>query len=102
MFKLGGDDVLADMPRSVRNPLDGKVVGFAGAGGVDDFGGLHTQTLRNGLGHAFHLGACLLPGYMGGVGVGYIAALRCHIGVQDLRICRGVGRVIKINHRLAS
>ena len=102
VLELGGDDVLADVPRRVRNALEGEVVRLACARGVDDLGGLHAKVLRNGLGHPLHLGAGLLPGNVGGVGVGDITALRRKVCVQNVGVCRGVGSIVKIDHAGAS
>ena len=44
----------------------------------------------------------LLPGDMSGVGVGNVALLRRDKGVQNGRVCRGVGGIVKVNHAEAS
>ena len=88
----------ADMPRSLCNALDSKVVGLTCAGGVDDLSRLHAEALRNGTRHAVHLSPCLLPGNVGGVGIGNAALLRRNKGVQNDRVCRGVGGIIKVDH----
>ena len=98
MFQLGGDDVLTDMPCGLCNALDSKVVGLACAGGVDDLGRLHAKVLRNRARHTVHLSTGLLPGDMSGVGVGNVAPLRRDKGVQNGRVCRGVGGIIKVDH----
>ena len=102
VLQLGGDDVLADVPRRMGNALEGKVVRLARARGVDDLGRLHAKVLRNGLGHPLHLGAGLLPGNVGRVGVGDITALRRKVCVQNVGVCRGVGGIVKVNHAEAS
>ena len=94
--------MLADVPRRMGNALDGKVVCLARARGVDDLGRLHAKVLRNGLGHPLHLGAGLLPGNVGRVGVGNITALRRKVCVQNVGVCRGVGSIVKIDHAEAS
>ena len=63
---------------------------------------LHAKVLRKGLGHPLHLGAGLLPGNVGGVGVGDITALRREVCVQNVWVCRGVGSIVKIDHAGAS
>ena len=63
---------------------------------------LHAKVLRNGLGHPLHLGAGLLPGNVGRVGVGDITALRRKVCVQNVGVCRGVGCIVKIDHAEAS
>ena len=90
--------MLADVPRRMGNALEGKVVRLARARGVDDLGRLHAKVLRNGLGHPLHLGAGLLPGNVGRVGVGDITALRRKVCVQNVGVCRGVGGIVKVNH----
>ena len=98
MLKLGRNDVLADVTRRLGNALGGQVVGFAGAGSVDDFRRLHAEVVCNRRRHPLHLGTGLLPGNVGGIGIGNIPPLGRHIGVQHGGVCRGVGRIVKIDH----
>ena len=94
VFQLGGDDMLADVPRCLGDALEGQVVGLAGAGGVDDLGGLHAQLVGDGLGHAGHFGPGGLPGAVGGVGVGDIRQLGLAVNIQHGRVDRRVGGII--------
>lgn len=91
MLQRCGNDVPADMPGHLHNALEGKIIGLAGAGGVDDLLRTDAQQPRNALRHAGHFRLRCLSGGVGGVGVADIGLLRAAKRFQHRRIRRCIG-----------
>ena len=98
MLQRGGNDVPARMAGEPGQPLEREVVGFAGTGGIDDLGGLYAQQSgdlqRGSVDLGSGSGACLMMG----VGVADAAPLYGAEPVEYLRVGRGIGGIIQIDH----
>ena len=91
VLQRSGDDVLAHMAGEPHQPFERKVVGLAGAGSIDDLGGLNAQQRGD-----FHRGGvdlCLggCPCLMVGVRVADAAALHRTKPVEHAGVGRGIG-----------
>ena len=102
VLQRGRDDMLAHMAGEPGQPLEGKVVGLAGTGGVDDLGRLYPQQPGNGLGGVVNDQFCVPACLMAGVRVAGAAALYLTKTLQHPGVCGGVGRIIQIYHKCPS
>ena len=99
MLQRGGDDVLAVVALQPGDALDGKVVGLAGTGCIDDLGGLHPQAAGDALGGLVDGGLGGGTGRMAGVGIARAMALYFTKPRQHGFIHRRVRGIIQIDHR---
>ena len=75
VLQRGGNDVSAMVALQPGDALDGKVVGFAGTGCIDDLGGLHIQTAGNALGGGIDGSLCGSACCVAGIGIARAIAL---------------------------
>ena len=75
VLQRGGNDVSAMVALQPGDALDGKVVGLAGTGCIDDLGGLHIQTAGNALGGGIDGSLCGSAYCVAGIGIARAIAL---------------------------
>ena len=102
MFERRGDDMPADMPRSLRDALDGKVVRLGRTRGENDLGRGRAGQRRNLLGDTRHFLAGGLARRVYRVRVGREPAFHIAESLQHRRVRGCMGGIIEINHSMDS
>ena len=101
MLQRRGNNVFAMVALQPGDALDGKVVGFTGTGCIDDLGGLHIQTAGNALGGGIDGSLCGSACCMAGICIARAIALYFAKALQNRFVCRGIGGIIQIDHKLS-